>query len=74
MVISKDELRKRLEELADYLINMEFDEAAECVESLKGISIGDETANTDLSDIIRMVENFDFEDAETNLKDLMGRL
>ncbi len=36
--------------------------------------IGDETANTDLSDIIRMVENFDFEDAETNLKDLMGRL
>ena len=74
LVISKDELRKRLEELADYLINMEFDEAAECVESLKGISIGDETANTDLSDIIRMVENFDFEDAETNLKDLMGRL
>ncbi|MBQ9443108.1 MAG: response regulator [Lachnospiraceae bacterium] len=72
--LMKDDLVKKLDELADYLINLELDEAAECAASLKKVSTGDEETDVDLGDVIKMIENFDFEDAETNLKILKDRV
>ena len=72
--ITMDELTDILKELSSRLQDMDFDEAAESAARLKGISTKDEAVDTDVSDIVRMVENFDFEDAETNLKALIDGL
>ncbi len=69
--ISKDELIEKLNNLKDSLGEMDFDQAADIASSLKEISYEDEKIDVDVKDIVRMVENFDFEDAETNLDILM---
>ena len=53
---------------------MNFDEAAELASNLKETVYEDEQVDIDVKDIVRMVENFDFEDAETNLDILIGQL
>lgn len=72
--ISKDELIKHLDDIKDCLRNMDFDGAADIAVILKDSSYDDEAVDTDVKDIVRMVENFDFEDAETNLDILIGQI
>ena len=72
--ISKDELIEKLRSLNGSLKNMDFDSAADIAVELKDSTYDDETVDTDVKDIIRMIENFDFEDAETNLDILMDQL
>ena len=73
-VLSKEELVKRLNDLKDSLENMDFDGAADMASALKSTSYEDETVDTDTKDIVRMIENFDFEDAQTNLDILLDQL
>ena len=72
--LSKEELVKRLNDLKDSLENMDFDGAADMASALKSTSYEDETVDTDTKDIVRMIENFDFEDAQTNLDILLDQL
>ena len=72
--LTRDELVKYLKELKDSLANMDFDAAADIAETLKKKSYEDEAVDVDMHDIVHMVENFDFEDAETNLAQLLVKL
>lgn len=72
--LTKDELMSILSSLKQSLGNMDFDGAADIAARLKESIYPDETVDTDMKDIVRMVENFDFEDAESNLDILIGQL
>ena len=53
---------------------MDFDNAADLAAGLKKISCGDDIIDTDVWDVVRMVENFDFEDAENNIAPILDKL
>ncbi len=72
--ISREDLVSRLQVLKAYLSEMDFDGAADTAAELKATTYADENVDIDVKDIIRMIENFDFEDADTNLDILMEQL
>ena len=72
--ISKEDLLEELHSLKGFLGDMDFDGAADKAAELKKTTFEDETVDTDVKDIVRMIENFDFEDAETNLNILLDQL
>ena len=73
-LISMEELRTRLIDLRSSLSDMDFDNAADLAAGLKKISCGDDIIDTDVWDVVRMVENFDFEDAENNIAPILDKL
>ena len=66
-LISIEDLRTRLKDLKSSLSDMDFDNASDIAAGLKKMSCGDDIIDTDVWDVVRMVENFDFEDAENNI-------
>ncbi|MBQ9607676.1 MAG: response regulator, partial [Lachnospiraceae bacterium] len=73
-ILSKDELISKLNEMKSCLEDMDFDGAADIAAELKNTSYGDEVIDTDVWDIVRMIENFDFEDAEANIPPVLDKL
>ncbi|MBO5551547.1 MAG: response regulator [Lachnospiraceae bacterium] len=72
--ISREELKEKLKALMSSLQDMDFDNAGDIAASLKNTSCNDEVIDTDVWDVIRMVESFDFEDAEANIPPVLEKL
>ena len=53
---------------------MDFDNASDIAAELKATAYPDEAIDIDVKDVVRMVENFDFEDAEVNIAPILSKL
>ncbi|MCR5746825.1 MAG: response regulator [Lachnospiraceae bacterium] len=70
--IERDELKNRLEDILDMLRDMDYDAAGDMVSRLKHVSYTDEAVQDEIDEIIHMIDNFDFEEAEERLTALIA--
>ncbi len=70
--VEQDALKERLEEMLGMLKEMDYDAAGDTASRLKHISYKDETVQDEIDEIIHMIDNFDFEEAEERLTALLA--